>query len=217
MKAKYLYFDVDNPYLSRIKSYCSFKGMRFLGYLSHLDKIFELLAKHNQCATFFFRPYYTLPTAKIVRQAMECDCEIGLHADKTRLLSEMLQEKRLLESKVKPILGITTHGKGIRFLSPSGEWQHSQEGFLDRCLALNYKYVGTGYWGESFQWYKNKLLLFPKHLTFDKHPKPNFPEQVVLVHPSKVLRNNYLYSKFRLILDKYKFHALKEGLDCTKP
>lgn len=213
METKFLRFDVDNPAKSVLRSFLSFR-FPILSNLSYLKPILDLLHDYNQKGTFFFRPYYTMPSALLVKSLLRDGHEIGHHVDHTKNIAEMQKEKLRLESKCGKILGITIHGYGLPLVSPSGEAFHDK--YFEYCVKLGYKYEGTGHYTDLL----NKKLtnfdgmyVFPRHLTFDQFPKTDFDEKVMMAHPCRLARNKNLLRLFERVLQNYKFIPQREILN----
>jgi hypothetical protein len=214
MKTKFLRFDVDNPCKSIPSSWISFRFPKFSD-LSYLEQILDLLRAYNQKGTFFFRPYYTIPSPSLISLLIRDGHEIGHHADHTINLKEMQREKITLESKCGKVSGITLHGHGLPLLSPNGEGFHNR--YFEYCIELGYTYEGTGHYTgipkkNSFS-KLDGLIIFPRHLTFDKFPKTDFAEKILLAHPVKLVRNTKLMKLFERVLEKHNFIPLREILN----
>ena len=214
METKFLRFDVDRPCKSISRSFISYRFPEFSD-LSYLEQILDLLRAYNQKGTFFFRPYYTMPSPSLIRLLIRDGHEIGHHVDHTINVKEMQREKLTLESKCVKILGITLHGHGLPLLSPNGEGFHNR--YFEYCIELGYKYEGTGHYTDipkkkSFS-NLDGLVVFPRHLTFDKFPKTDFAEKVLLAHPVRLARNTKLMKLFERVLEKHKFVPLRKILN----
>ncbi|MGD9130306.1 MAG: polysaccharide deacetylase family protein [Candidatus Bathyarchaeota archaeon] len=214
METKFLRFDIDNPCKSIPKSYLSFKFPKFSD-LSYLTQILDLLRDYNQKGTFFFRPDYTMPSPSLIRSLIRDGHEIGHHVDHTVNIKEMQREKLTLESKCGNTLGITIHGHGLPFLSPSGEGFHNR--YFEYCVKLGYKYEGTGHYTgipkTKFFSKLDGLIIFPRHLTFDKFPKTDFAEKTLLAHPVRLVRDKKLLRSFEEVLKRYNFIPQREILN----
>lgn len=210
LPVRYLRFDVDNPYVSRLKSYRAFTlGLRDDHYLRYVEEVLTMLEAHEQKGTFFFRPRYTLPNRALTELILGRGHEIGHHVDKTRDISKMREEKKVLEEGAGNVLGITIHGRGLPVLSPSGDGYHNK--YLSYCAKLGYAYEGTGLWSE-FKRYE-KLVVFPTHTTLDRELTTNVRHDVMLLHPCRLLRSQTTRKLFERVLGAYRFVPMKEVLD----
>ena len=207
---RYLRFDVDNPYVSRAKSYSAFRiSFRDKDYLGYIGEFLDILDSYGQKGTFFFRPRYTLPTRALAESILAKGHEIGHHVDKTRDIDKMRQEKMILERVAGQVAGITIHGRGIPFLSPSGDGYHQQ--YLSYCIELGYIYEGTGLRDDLEK--LEELTILPKHTTLDRHLMANVPNLIILVHPCRVFRNRMIRGLFDEILTRYRFLPLKAAVE----
>lgn len=210
LPVRYLRFDVDNPYVSRLKSYRAFRlGLRDDRYLRYVEEVLTMLDVHEQKGTFFFRPRYTLPNRALIELILGRGHEIGHHVDRTRNISKMREEKAILEEDAGTVLGITIHGRGLPVLSPSGDGYHEQ--YLSYCAELGYAYEGTGLRTE-FDRYE-KLVVFPAHTTLDRELSASIRNHVMLLHPCRLLRSQTVRRVFGKVLKAYRFVPMKEALD----
>jgi peptidoglycan/xylan/chitin deacetylase (PgdA/CDA1 family) len=210
LPVRYLRFDVDNPYVSRLKSYRTFRlGLRDDRYLRYVEQVLAMLDDHEQKGSFFFRPRYTLPNKALTELILGRGHEIGHHVDRTRDISKMREEKTILEEDAGTVLGITIHGRGLPVLSPSGDGYHDK--YLSYCAELGYAYEGTGLRNE-FDTYE-KLVVFPAHTTLDRELSASIQSHVMLLHPCRLLRSKTVRSVFEKVLKTYRFVPMKEALD----
>jgi len=205
-----LRFDVDNPYVSRLKSYRAFRfGFRDNDHLRYIEDVLDILDSYKQKGTFFFRPRYTLPTRTLTESILSRGHEIGHHVDRTRDIRKMREEKAILEEIAGTVRGITIHGRGFPILSPSGDGYHGH--YLSYCVELGYVYEGTGLRSEFSKY--EKLAIFPTHTTLDRELSTSNLKTVVLVHPCKVLRSQTVREAFEKALKTYRFVPMKEALN----
>ena len=210
LSVRYLRFDVDNPYVSRLKSYRAFRlGLRDDRFLRYVEQILTMLDVHEQKGTFFFRPRYTLPNRALIELILGRGHEIGHHVDRTRDISKMREEKAILEEAAGTVLGITIHGRGLPVLSPTGDGYHDK--YLSYCAELGYTYEGTGLQNE-FDRYE-KLVVFPAHTTLDRELSTSIRTHVMLLHPCRLLRNASVREVFEKVLKAYRFVPMKEALN----
>ena len=210
LPVRYLRFDVDNPYVSRLKSYRAFTlGLRDDRFLRYVEEVLTMLDVHEQKGTFFFRPRYTLPNRALTELILGRGHEIGHHVDRTRDISKMREEKTILEEDAGTVLGITIHGRGLPVLSPSGDGYHDK--YLSYCAELGYAYEGTGLQTE-FDTYE-KLVVFPAHMTLDRELSTSIRTHVMLLHPCRLLRNASVREVFEKVLKAYRFVPMKEALN----
>ena len=213
METKFLRFDVDNPTKSIVRSFLSFRFPIFSN-LSYLKPILDLLREYDQKGSFFFRPYYTIPSSSLVNSLLRDGHEIGHHVDHTKNIKEMQMEKLKLESKCGKVVGITIHGYGLPLVSPSGQAFHNK--YFDYCVKLGYKYEGTGHYTDlskkKFSKF-NGMYVFPHHLTFDRFPKTEFTQKVLMAHPCRLARNKKILALFERVLQNYKFIPQREILN----
>ena len=207
---RYLRFDVDNPYVSRVKSYSAFLiSFRDREYLRYIGDLLDILGSYGQRGTFFFRPRYTLPGRALAESILAKGHEIGHHVDRTRDIKKMREEKSILESVAGAVDGITIHGRGIPFLSPSGDGYHEQ--YLAYCIELGYVYEGTGLRKECEK--LGDLTILPGHTTLDRHLKADIPDIITLVHPCRIFRNRKVRVVFEEVLTRYRFLPLKAAIE----
>ena len=207
---RYLRFDVDNPYVSRVKSYSAFRiSFHDEDYLGYIGDLLDILDSYGQKGTFFFRPRYTLPTKVLAESILAKGHEIGHHVDKTRDINKMREEKTILERVAGQVEGITIHGRGIPLLSPSGDGYNEQ--YLSYCVELGYIYEGTGLRREYER--LRGLTILPAHTTLDRHLKADIPDAIMLVHPCRIFRNRKVREIFEEVLTRYRFRPLKEAVE----
>ena len=207
---RYLRFDVDNPYVSRVKSYGAFRiSFRDEDYLGYVGDLLDILDSYGQKGTFFFRPRYTLPTRALAESILAKGHEIGHHVDKTRDINKMREEKTILETVAGQVLGITIHGRGIPFLSPSGDGYHEQ--YLSYCIELGYIYEGTGLRNRLEK--LEELTILPAHFTLDRRLKADVPDLIMLVHPCRVFRKRAVREVFEEVLTRYRFLPLTAAVE----
>jgi len=207
---RYLRFDVDNPYVSKVKSYGAFRiSFRDKDYLGYIGDLLDILDSYRQKGTFFFRPRYTLPIRALAESILAKGHEIGHHVDKTRGIDKMREEKMILEGVAGVVDGITIHGRGIPLLSPSGDGCH--EKYLSYCIELGYTYEGTGLRNKFEK--LDGLTILPTHTTLDRYSKPDIPELIMLVHPCRVFRNRMMREVFEETLTRYRFLPLKAAVE----
>jgi hypothetical protein len=210
LPVRYLRFDVDNPYVSRLKSYRAFRlGLLDDRFLRYVEEVLTMLDVHEQKGTFFFRPRYTLPNRALTELILGRGHEIGHHVDRTLDISKMREEKTILEDDAGTVLGITIHGRGLPVLSPSGDGYHDK--YLSYCAELGYAYEGTGLRTE-FDTYE-KLVVFPAHTTLDRELSTSIRTHVMLLHPCRLLRNASVREVFEKVLKAYRFVPLKDALN----
>jgi len=210
---RYLRFDVDNPYVSRAKSYSAFRiSFRDKDYLGYIGELLDILDSYGQKGTFFFRPRYTLPTRALAESILAKGHEIGHHVDKTRDINKMREEKTILERVAGQVAGITIHGRGIPFLSPGGDGYHKQ--YLSYCIELGYIYEGTGLRNKLGK--LEELTILPAHTTLDGHLKADIPDLIMLVHPCRVFRKRAVREVFEEVLTRYRFLPLIAAIESRR-
>ena len=224
--------DVDHVFGNHILDYFNFlTGIRLSkNQFEKVYAILDSLKKYDVNTTFFFRPFYTLPSRHLVWRIKKQGCDIGLHADKTLNIGEMIIEKRFLEKQVGfQINGVTVHGEGI-LAKGEGRWR----GFLKKAVEVGYRYDATSgpenptWKPRKFRFNEGEIILFGKHLTLDTLVRIyqnralsymckicrkivlNGGIFILLIHPRLYLKYGF-YRPTREIFEKFISFCIGEG------
>ena len=207
--------DVDNPYprntkMGLVANYLKlnlyFPKLKFLGYLTHLERLIDYLTSLGVSATLFLRVEALPKNLKFDRRAYE----VALHAVNTRNYSSFLREVNVLKREFGEIIGFSKHGSGELKLSRRHYAPYEPHKYIRWGIKCGLKYF-SGNDQDFTKTYllQNDFVYFPSAFWLKstlteressvkrllEYSEDN--DAVVLVHPI----NWYLYENLRRNLD----------------
>jgi hypothetical protein len=218
--------DVDRPYgraplfrhlVSRFSSDFFFPRIQAFGYLKELNKILQILRKHQARAYAFFR-WCTLPSTQILEMMEEGGHEIGLHLENSRSFETFEFERSRLERHIgKEVLSFSKHGSGGAKYGRHHYAPYEPERYVEWAKKSRFK----AFFGNledptreaeiqngGLTWYPAAFWLEPywrdtKRFTIDwLLARARKSDIVLLLHPENVLGAPTLLKDFEKVLSE---------------